>query len=430
MRKFKNQRNKLFWNGGFRLLKLAIILMIISCFVFPNQYAFGQKSKKQLEKEKKENLRKLDQAKRVLKEVKKEKKSSISQLNQIKQQARLKERQIAGIQGELGVIQTDISRLVSEQENLATTLVNIKKEYGAMVYAAAKANISNQLIYLFASKTFNQFFMRIQYMRYYAEARRNQAYQIVNLTNKLDNQKQKLAEVKQGKERLLTTEEKEKQQLETLKKDQDKVVKELSKREIELRERIENHKSAVKKLERLISDMVQAEIRKSRTLNGPPPPNESGSGIDQRMSLTPEGKLISKSFNGNKNKLAWPVQNGFISTGFGRHEHSVLKRVYVDNLGIDISTKPGERVRSVFEGTVGLVGQVPGMDGQIVMIRHGDFFTVYSGLKNVRVSSGQKVKLKEVIGEVVKDDEVGAILQFQIWRNNKRLDPEEWLANE
>jgi murein DD-endopeptidase MepM/ murein hydrolase activator NlpD len=148
------------------------------------------------------------------------------------------------------------------------------------------------------------------------------------------------------------------------------------------------------------------------------------------MSLTPEGKLISKSFSGNKNRLAWPVQNGFISSGFGRHEHPVLKRVYVDNLGIDISTRAGEKVRSVFEGTVGLVGSVPGMDGEIVMIRHGDYFTVYSGLKNIQVSTGQKIKMKQVLGEVVRDEEGGAVLQFQVWKNDKRMDPEDWLANE
>lgn len=391
----------------------------------------GQKSRKQLEREKRENQRKLEQANAFLKEVKKEKKVSISQLNALKQKARLKERHIIGIQDEIQLISGDIQHLQSEEEQLAETLRKIKKEYAALVYAASKANVRNQLMYLFASQTFHQFFRRLQYLRYYAEARRNQAKQINELSAQLSGQKQKLAEVKQGKEDLLDTEKKEKQQLEVLKSDQDKVVKELSQRESELREKIENHKAALKKLERLISDLVAAEIKKSRNQMGPPPPPSAGERAgEQRMTLTPEGQLISKSFSGNKRKLAWPVQNGFVSTGFGRHEHAVLKRIYVDNLGVDISTRPGEKVRSVFEGVVGLVGQVPGMDGQIVMIRHGDYFTVYSGLKNVRVGTGQKVKLKEIIGEVVKNDDDGAILQFQIWKNSRRLDPEDWLAKD
>ena len=186
----------------------------------------------------------------------------------------------------------------------------------------------------------------------------------------------------------------------------------------------------MRRLERMISDLVAAEIRKSRKMTGPPNPNQNEETVDQKMLLTPEGRMISNSFAGNKGKLSWPVQNGFISSGFGKHEHAILKRVYVDNLGVDITTKAGEKVRSVFEGVVGLVGQVPGMEGQIVLVRHGEYFSVYSGLKNIMVSTGDKLKNKQAIGEVMKDDDGSALLQFQIWKNNKRMDPEDWLAKE
>jgi septal ring factor EnvC (AmiA/AmiB activator) len=328
------------------------------------------------------------------------------------------------------MLQGDISHLQSEEERMAYTLERIRQEYASMVYAASKASISNQLIFLFASETFNQFFMRIQYLRFYADARRKQTAQIKEISQNLNQKKIRLAQVKAGKENLLVNEEKEKQQLEHLKEDQKKVVSQLSEREQDLKDKIEKHKSSVERLERMLSNLVRAEIRKSKVTVGPPSPNDDDETVEQKMVLTPEGKLISKSFAGNKNRLAWPVQNGFISSPFGKHEHPVLKKVIVDNLGIDISTRSGEKVRSVFEGTVGLVGNVPGLDGQIVMIRHGEYFSVYSGLKNVSVSTGQKVKMKQVIGEVLKDEEDGAVLQFQIWKNSNRLDPEAWLANE
>ena len=415
---------RLLQNSFLKFIWLAISLLIL----FPCTLR-GQKSKKQLEKEKKENVRKLLQASEILNEVKKEKKVSISQLTLLKQQARLKEKTISGIQEELGALQGDIKHLQTEEQQLAFNLVNIKKEYAAMIYAASKASIRNQLMFLFASETYNKFMLRLQYLKFYASARRKQATHIQTVTQELKIKKTKLAEVKQGKEILLGSEEKEKQQLEVLKADQKKVVGELAQREDDLKDKIERHKAAVYRLERLISNLVRAEIRKSRVA-GPPDPKETGENNEQKMLLTPEGKLISRSFAGNKNRLAWPVQNGFISSGFGKHEHPVLKRIYIDNLGVDISTKVGEKVRSVFEGTVGLVGQVPGMDGQIVMIRHGEYFSVYSGLKSIAVSTGDKVKMKQILGEVVKDDETGAVLQFQIWKNNKRMDPEDWLAND
>jgi len=409
---------------------LRSICLAFSVFIIIIHFANAQKSKKQLEKEKKENIRKLQQTSEILNEVKKEKKVSLSQLSLLKQQARLKERSINGIQEELGMIQTDIKTLQSEEQRLAVNLVNIKKEYAAMIYAASKASVSDQLMFLFASETFNQFLLRLQYLRFYTKARRQQAQHIEEVSSKLAFKKVKLAEVKQGKEVLLTKEEQAKLQLENLKEDQKKVVNELAQREEDLKEKINNHKASVARLERMISDLVKAAIRKSRIVTGPPSPKGDDEDVDQKMLLTPEGKLISKSFSGNKNRLAWPVQNGFISGAFGKHEHPVLKHVFVDNLGIDISTKPGEKVRSVFEGTVGLVGQVPGMDGQIVLIRHGEYFTVYSGLKNIVVSNGDKVRMKQAIGEVVKDDESGAVLQFQIWKNNRRMDPEDWLAKD
>jgi len=409
---------------------LVIVGLVFSLFLGFSTIGLAQKSKKQLEKEKKENLRKIEQTNEILKEVKKEKKASLSQLRVLKQQARLKERSISGIQDELGILQTDIQHLQSEEEHLAYTLVRIKKEYASMVYAASKASVSNQLMFVFASETFNQFFMRLQYLRFYADARKKQAEQIRIVSLTLNQKKLTLAQVKAGKENLLVNEETEKKQLENLKEDQKKVVNELSEREQDLKDKIDQHKAALNRLERMISDLVKAEIKKSRKVMGPPSPRADEEDLEQKMVLTPEGKLISRNFAGNKNRLSWPVQNGFISSGFGRHEHPVLKRVYVDNLGVDISTKSGEKVRSVFEGTVGLVGSVPGMDGQIIMIRHGEYFTVYSGLKTVNVSAGEKVKMKQVIGVVLKDEEDGAVLQFQIWKNNKRLDPEVWLAND
>lgn len=391
---------------------------------------FAQKSKKQLEREKKENLRKIEQTNQMLKEVKREKSVSISQLKVLKEQARLKRKKIETIHDELGMLQTDIEGIMTEEQRMAQTLRNIKKEYAAMVYAASKARITNQLLYLFASNTFNQFLMRLQYLRYYSEARKKQASQIMEVSRKLVSQQQKLSEVKKGKEVLLTTEVEENKQLEHLKEDQKKVVSQLSAQEQELKDKIENHKAALRRLERMISELVAAEIRKSRKMAGPPSPEREDDGPDQRMLLTPEGRIISNSFAGNRGKLNWPVQNGFISSGFGRHEHAVLKRVYVDNLGVDITTKPGEKVRAVFEGVVGLVGQVPGMNGQIVMVRHGEYFSVYSGLRNIQVSTGDRLKMKQVIGEVIRDDEGAALLQFQIWKNNKRLDPEDWLAQD
>lgn len=409
-------------NPGFRYL-LVTVMLVMS---MPLQNHGQQKTRKQLEKERKENLRKIEQTREILKEVKQEKRSSISELKAIEEQEKLKEKTIGSIRDELGILDTDISHLQSEEEKLAYTLAILKKEYAAMIYAASKSKKSDFLLYLLASESVHGFVNRLRHLRHYAEERRIQEKRIREISLQLNQQKLRLAEEKQNKEVLLSEEQKEKRQLQILEEDKKRLVSELSQKEKELKAKIEKQQATLKKLENLIASLVKKEIRKSRN---PEKGKTAASGKkSSEMVLTPEGQLISNSFAGNKGRLSWPVETGFISSGFGRHEHPALKRVYVDNLGVDISTKAGSKVRSVFEGVVGLVGSVPGMAGQIVLIRHGDYFTVYSGLKNITVSAGNRVKAKDLLGEVNSGDD-GPVLQFQVWKNDKRLNPQSWLAS-
>jgi len=404
--------------------RLIALLSTILWLCGPDTYS-QTKSRKQLEKEKRDNLRKIEQTRKILREVKKEKSASLSELLALRNQEKQKEKTIGNIRNELGILDSDISHLATEEEKLAYTLARLKQEYAAMIYAASKAKKADFLKFLLASESFNQFFSRIQHLRHYAEERKVQEKQIRELSIRLNQQKLQLAEKKQDKELLLSREKKAEQEIEVLRQDKDKVVNQLSKKEKELKEKIEKHRLALRRLENLIASTVNREIRKSRS--GEKPETSGGKNSGSEMLLTPEGKIISQSFSGNKGRLAWPVESGFISSVFGRQEHPVLKKIYIDNLGVDITTKPGGKVRSVFDGVVGLVRSLPGMGGQIVLIRHGDYFTVYSSLKNVRVSVGDKVKARQSLGDV-KNGEDGPVLQFQVWKNSRRLNPQSWLA--
>lgn len=402
----------------------SLFLLLVLCFCYSGLFS-QKKSRNQLEKEKRENLRKIEQTREILREVKKEKKASISQLLALRQQEKLKEKTIGSIREELGILDSDISHLQSEEEKLAYTLAKMKQEYAAMIYAASKADKGNFLIFLLASESVNHFLNRLHLLRQYATERKMQEKQIRQLSLQLNQQKLKLAEARQNKEVLLSQEKKEKQQIEILKNDQKKVVSQLSEKEKQLKEKIEKHQAALRRLENLIASMVSREIKKSRA--GSPASEVRKSEAGSSMVLTPEGQVISRSFAGNRGRLSWPVESGFISSRFGKQEHPVLRKIYIDNLGIDITTRPGSKVLSVFEGEVAMTSSVPGMDGQIVMVKHGDFFTVYSNLRNLRVSRGDKVKRRQAIGDV-KSGEEGPVLKFQIWKNSKRLNPQTWLA--
>lgn len=393
-------------------------VLLFFCFFFLIALvpAVAQKSKAQLEKEKKENLQKISDAERILSQTASEKKTSLGQLAAINQQVAASEALIKSYNSEVVLLDKEMSELNTLIVALESDLENLKKEYAAMVYAASKARAGNtQLTFLFSAKTFNQFLRRYQYMKQYGKARKNQVEQIEKVTAALIEQKSSIEAKRIEKSILLNQQVKQSQNLLALKTRQDNVLKSLTQRETELKKELASRKEAVGRLDKLIADLVKKEIEAS-----------SKGASKSKISLTPEAALLSSSFEGNKSRLLWPVTSGFISSKFGTHPHPVLKGIMIDNQGIDIQTNQNETVRAVFDGLVKTVAMVPGMNN-VVIVQHGDYFTLYARLKKVQVRPGQKVAVKEVIGEVYTDKDGIAELQFQIWKNNTKLDPETWL---
>src|SRR5690606_4289550 len=129
--------------------------------------------------------------------------------------------------------------------------------------------------------------------------------------------------------------------------------------------------------------------------------------------LTPEAQTISQNFASNRGHLPWPVASGYISAPYGKHQHPVYKSVTIDNNGVDIATNPGAPVRAVFGGTV---IKVTNIEGVVIMISHGEFFTVYSNLSRSSVKTGDKVSTKQNIGTAGKNDDGDNMINFQIWK--------------
>jgi murein DD-endopeptidase MepM/ murein hydrolase activator NlpD len=152
---------------------------------------------------------------------------------------------------------------------------------------------------------------------------------------------------------------------------------------------------------------------------------------DSGFALTTAEKVLSGDFSGNQGKLPWPVQRGLITDHFGEHPHAILKHVVVRNSGIDITTQANAKARTVFKGEVTKIVAIPG-GNMAVIIRHGNYLTVYSNLSEVFVKEGQKVTTKEEIGTVFtdKDEDNKTILKFQLWRENNKLNPEDWLSQQ
>ncbi len=374
---------------------------------------FAQKTKSQLEQEKRENLRKIAEAEKILSDTESEKKNSIGQLRALNQQIRARESLINGLNQEISLLNGEISDLSIIVSALQADLKNLKAEYSAMIYSSYKANHGySKITFLFSSKTFNQLFMRLKYLEQYSEARKIQAREIEEVSNELAAQRSEVEEKRTEQKGLLDQQLAENKKLLRLKSKQSKIVQELTHKEKQLKQELADRKKAVERLDNLIAEIVRKELERSKNLSSTAIANE---------------EEISGLFEASKNKLAWPVETGFISSQFGKHPHPVMKGIMQDNPGIDIQTGTNEMVKSVFDGKVIQIAYVPGMYNVVIM-QHGEYYTVYSRLKDVIVKKGAMIPKGESLGTVHTDNDGVSEVHFEVWKNYAKLNPEQWLV--
>lgn len=396
----------------------AICLLVWLPLLCMSQQTDGDR--KRLEREKKENLQKIKEAQRILGETSSQRESTLGQLNAINEQIEARESLIQSINQEIDILSVQIDEISSVIVALEEDLINLKKEYAYMVYAASKnTNSYDRLMFVFSANTFNQLFMRIKYMQQYSQARKNQVEQIQKVRETLVSQKEVIESKRLEQKVLLDQQTIASQDLIALKTKQRAVVRELSAREAELKKEVEGRRKEIGKLESVIADLIKKEMRKER---------QAARTTEPEAVLTKATETLSSSFAENKNRLGWPVATGFISQKFGPNPHPVMKNIMVPNDGIDIQTNRDAEVKAIFDGVVKMIASLPGPgNNKAVIVQHGEYFTVYSRLKQVAVKQGQTLQANDSVGLVYTDGNGVSSLQFQIWHNQEKLNPETWL---
>jgi septal ring factor EnvC (AmiA/AmiB activator) len=181
---------------------------------------------------------------------------------------------------------------------------------------------------------------------------------------------------------------------------------------------LQEKQKRAKALDDKIRKIIEEEIRKARV---------EAEKKNKGFSLTPEAIALSTEFNSNKGKLPWPLEKGVIVQGYGKQKHAVFSAVETFNNGIDIATDKNANVRAVFDGTVSRIFFIKG-EGKAILMNHGEYFSVYSGLKEVSVKVGARLLAKEKIGVVLTQEiEEKTELHFEIWKGYDKNDPSKWL---
>jgi len=447
-------------------------------------HSFAQTDKKAaLEKQKKDNLSKIKELNSIISRTSKKKKASIGKLNVIKEQIGVQKKQITVLEQNQQILAEEAQKLREEGDVLKAKLERLKKEYALMIYEAQKSStVYNKMSFLLLSNDLGEFVRRFDYLRHYSANRKKQADLIFKTRQDLMTQEQKVVYKKREEKKVLVEKEGEKKKLEVLKTKEDIVVTVLTQQEKKLKTELERKKLAVRKLDNLIAGIVQREIQKSidreRKLRlarqvkkvdvvkpalpelkkgettkilaeketpkedkktvvaetkkakaepaPAPAPAEEKKIENNTYYMNADEAKLAISFAALRGRMPFPVPSGFISDHFGVHKHPLLKGVMINNNGIDIQTSPGSPVHSVYDGVVQSVVNIPGIN-MVVAIQHGDYFTVYSKLANVSVSVGTRVRTGQRIGSVASDDDGTAEINFQVWKNTVRQNPESWL---
>jgi septal ring factor EnvC (AmiA/AmiB activator) len=386
----------------------------------------------------------LQQLNREYQETVNNKKTTLKQLNLLKRQINLREEKISNINTEVRNLDNQISENTNTVHSLQSQLDQLKKEYAAMVlFAYRNKSAYNKLMFIFASKDFNQAYKRLKYLQQFATYRERQAGYIEGKQKDLHVKIVQLDKTKEEKHTLLLDQEKEKATLGKEKNNQLAVVKDLSQHEGQLKKQLREVQKDIAAKNRAINNAIRREIEeakrkaeeaerlaaaKARANNKDAPvPSKpvARKTTSEIMNATPEAARLSSSFLDNRGRLPWPVANGKINHGYGAY---TIEGIRMDNQGYDIATNPGAPVRSVFEGEVNKVIDITGTF--LVIIRHGEYFTVYSNLKSVSVSKGQKVSTKQVLGTVATDSSTGDTdVHFELWRGSNPVDPGAWLVD-
>jgi septal ring factor EnvC (AmiA/AmiB activator) len=393
------------------------------CFFSVSFVCLAQKNKSQLQKERQQNLERIKETEKILEETSKEKKTSIGELTALNRRIEQQETLVVSIKGEISLLDDDINEDNQIIEALEKDVRELKEEYSAMLFAAQKASgKTDKLTLLFSAASFDQFLMRLKYLEQYSKARQVQTEAIARAQVLLGEQVKQTEAKRYEKQSLLNDELKQSVQLVGLKQKQRKVVQSLTKEEKRLKRELEETKRALAELDELIAKLVKEEMERIAR-----EARERERNKLKEVTNAFETATLSTSFEGNRSKFPWPV-SGFVSQKFGRQMHPVLKGIQIQNDGFNIQTKANEPVRVVFNGEVRRVAFIRGI-GSTIIISHGDYYTVYSGLKDVFVKMGQKVSTGEEIARVLSSAEGISELRFQIRKNIEALDPQEWLKN-
>lgn len=433
--------------------KILLSLFLFGCVTV----GFAQpQDKSQLEKERQEIQRELQEMQGMYNKLKGQTKQSVGQLNILVRQINLQEQYINNINRELRNIDDDIYLSELEIYRLNKQLDTLKSQYAkSIVYSYKNRSNYDYVNFIFSASSFNDAIKRIAYLKSYRSYREKQVATIQETQQLIAQRKKQQLARKDQKNVALQSQTKQVQQLAVQRKEKDAVVKELKSKEKDLQKQIADKRNRDAKLKNAIFAIIERErlkaieeekkrlaAIKAAEKNNPVDPKvkpadpKPGTVVDTKTKPAPAAErtyvplnatetALAASFKQNFGRLPWPVDNGVVCSNFGTNkiEGTLLTE---DNPGITICTSAGAAVKSIFDGEVLSVFNMG--DGMAIMVKHGNYYTIYSNLSSTSIAKGATVKARQVIGKAGSDDNGGGKIDLLLMLDKKNINPRPWLS--
>jgi septal ring factor EnvC (AmiA/AmiB activator) len=393
-----------------------IVVFLIIC---ASQQTFAQ-TRVELEAKRQAIQQEIDEINKIIRTTESKGRSALSEFEDLQYRIKATERLIQVNNQEANLLTREITSNANKIDRFRNELKQLKDDYEQMIQKSyrSKSNKS-RIMFLFSSESFLQAYKRIQYMKQFAQYRKKQGVEVMAQTKALQSLNSTLFEQRRDQEKILAETRQTKSRLVNDKNTQEQLLASINKQKKKYALELNQKQKEVSRIDREIDRLIREAIAKEN--------KKVGSDAKATFKLTPEAEALAKDFANNKGKLPWPVKSGVVSMRFGERPHPIVKTIKIMSNGVRIDTEKNGTARAVFEGEVSQVSKIPGAN-VVVMVRHGDYLSIYNNLQKVFVKSGDKVKRGEELGEVGINSSSGkTTLIFQLFKNTSKLNPEQWI---
>ena len=416
-----------------------ILLLCLTCLFVWNASAQTSQKIKELENQRNELQQQIAESETLLRSTKKDVKSQLDNLALINGQIADRKKYINAIERDVKSLNNEINALQRQLKTLQRDLKDKKDKYESSVqYMYRNKSIHEKLLFIFSADNLSQTYRRMRYVREYANYQRLQAIEIERKQKQVNAKKAELETTREAKEKLLKEGEAEKKKLEKQEKEKQGILNGLKRKQRGIQSEINKKRRSADRLNAQIDRLIEQEIEKARKRAeeearkaGKKAGEKSAGkqpvqkGTVDKFRMNSEDRQLSGTFESNKGRLPMPITGPYVIVGrYG--QYAVTKNVRLDNKGIDIRGKEGAKARAVFDGEVSAIFKYNGLSN--VLVRHGNYISVYCNLSSVSVAKGSKVKAREEIGVIQKDASGNAVLHFQLRKETTKLNPELWLG--